>query len=231
VFSGAAPLDPALEAACARRIGCQVIQGYGMTEASPVTHATPDDPGAARAGSVGVLVPNTEARIVDVATGEPLGPGRDGELHVRGPQVMCGYLHNPEATAATLDADGWLHTGDIARVDEDGYFAIVDRLKELIKYKGYQVPPAELEAVLLSHPCVADAAVIGLPHDSTGEVPKAFVVLKGTVEPEALLHFVAERVAHYKRLHGIEVIDAIPKSPSGKILRRVLRERATGTRP
>ncbi|HEX5818595.1 MAG TPA: AMP-binding protein [Gemmatimonadales bacterium] len=225
VFSGAAPLDAALELECRARIGCDVIQGYGMTEASPVTHATPDAPGAARPGSVGVLVPNTEARIVDVATGEVLGPGADGEVHVRGPQVMQGYLNNPDATAATLDADGWLHTGDIGRVDAEGYFAIVDRLKELIKYKGYQVPPAELEAVLLSHPCVADAAVIGVPHDDAGEVPKAFVVLKGEVATDALLHYVAERVASYKRVRAVEVIDAIPKSPAGKILRRVLKER------
>jgi acyl-CoA synthetase (AMP-forming)/AMP-acid ligase II len=225
-FSGAAPLDAALEEECRERIGCAVIQGYGMTEASPVTHATPDAPGAARPGSVGVLVPNTEARIVDVATGSVLGPGADGEVQVRGPQVMQGYLNNPDATAATLDADGWLHTGDIGRVDADGYFAIVDRLKELIKYKGYQVPPAELEAVLLSHPLVADAAVIGMPHDDVGEVPKAFVVLKGEVAADELLHYVAERVASYKRVRSVEVVDAIPKSPSGKILRRVLKDRA-----
>jgi acyl-CoA synthetase (AMP-forming)/AMP-acid ligase II len=227
-FSGAAPLDAALEAECRARLGCAVIQGYGMTEASPVTHATPDAPGAARPGSVGVLVPNTEARIVDVATGGVLGPGADGEVQVRGPQVMQGYLNNPDATAATLDADGWLHTGDIGRVEADGYFAIVDRLKELIKYKGYQVPPAELEAVLLSHPAVADAAVIGMPHDDVGEVPKAFVVLKGGATPDELMHYVAERVAGYKRVRSVEVVDAIPKSPSGKILRRVLKERALG---
>ena len=225
-FSGAAPLDAALEGECRARIGCAVIQGYGMTEASPVTHATPDAPGAARPGSVGVLVPNTEARIVDVATGALLGPGADGEVQVRGPQVMLGYLNNPDATAATLDADGWLHTGDIGRVDEDGYFAIVDRLKELIKYKGYQVPPAELEAVLLTHPLVADAAVIGMPHDDVGEVPKAFVVLRGEVAADDLMHYVAERVASYKRVRSVEVVEAIPKSPSGKILRRVLRDRA-----
>ena len=226
VFSGAAPLDGELEAECARRIGCRVIQGYGMTEASPVTHATPDAKGMGKPGSVGPLVPSTEARIVDIVSGEVLGAGQDGELHVRGPQVMQGYLNNPDATAATLDADGWLHTGDIAQVDDEGWFRIVDRLKELIKYKGYQVPPAELEAVLLSHPCVADAAVVGLPHDSAGEVPIAFVVLKGEVDADALMHFVAGRVAHYKRLHGVVQVDAVPRSPAGKILRRVLRERA-----
>ena len=225
VLSGAAPLDAAIEMECRDRIGCEVIQGYGMTETSPVTHATPDAPGAARPGSVGVLVPNTEARVVDLVSGAPLGPGADGEVQVRGPQVMRGYLNNPDATAATLDADGWLHTGDIGRVDEEGYFSIVDRLKELIKYKGYQVPPAELEAVLLSHPCVADAAVIGVPHDDAGEVPKAFVVLKDEVAPDALLHYVAERVASYKRIRSVEVIDAIPRSPAGKILRRVLKAR------
>ncbi|MCU0621523.1 MAG: AMP-binding protein [Gemmatimonadales bacterium] len=225
VFSGAAPLDAELQEACAARLGCAVMQGYGMTEASPVSHATPDSPEANRPGLVGPLVPNTEARVVDVATGAALGPGQDGEVQVRGPQVMLGYLHNAEATAATLDADGWLHTGDIGHADADGYFVIVDRLKELIKYKGYQVPPAELEALLLTHPAVADAAVIGVPHQDVGEVPKAFVVLRAPVEHDALIGFVAERVSPYKRIRMVEVVDAIPKSPSGKILRRVLKAR------
>src|SRR6266496_438639 len=222
MMSGAAPLDAALETACARRVGCGFIQGYGLTEASPVTHANSDEPGKCKPGTVGELLPNTECRIVDAGTGTEVGPDEDGELLIRGPQVMRGYLNNPEATAATLDGDGWLHTGDIGHVDSDGYFTIVDRLKELIKYKGFQVPPAELEAVLCAHPAVADAAVIPIPDDECGEVPKAFVVLKGDTSPAALLAYVAEHVAPYKKIRVIEVIDAIPKSPSGKILRSLL---------
>jgi acyl-CoA synthetase (AMP-forming)/AMP-acid ligase II len=225
MMSGAAPLDAALETACARRVGCQLIQGYGLTEASPVTHANSDEPGRCRPGTVGELLPNTECRIVDPATGQDVGPDEDGELWIRGPQVMRGYLGNPEATAATLDVDGWLHTGDLGHADADGYFTIVDRLKELIKYKGCQVPPAELEAVLRTHPAVADAAVIPIPDVECGEVPKAFVVLRAEVSGAALIAYVAERVAPYKKVRAVEVVDAIPKSPSGKILRRVLKER------
>jgi acyl-CoA synthetase (AMP-forming)/AMP-acid ligase II len=225
LFSGAAPMDAALQETCAARLGCEIHQGYGMTEASPVTHLTSAEPGRNRPGTVGQLAPNTECRIVDVETGADTPVGTAGELLVRGPQVMRGYLNEPAATAATLDADGWLHTGDIGRVDADGYFTIVDRLKELIKYKGYQVPPAELEALLLTHPAVSDAAVIGVPDANTGEFPKAFVVLKEDVAGEALMEFVAGRVAPYKRIREVEVIDAIPKSPSGKILRRLLKAR------
>jgi acyl-CoA synthetase (AMP-forming)/AMP-acid ligase II len=206
-------------------LGAGVHQGYGLTEASPVTHATSALPGKNRPGTVGQLVPNTECRIVDVVTGADVGVGGEGELWIRGPQVMRGYLRNPAATEATLTADGWLRTGDIGRVDADGYFTIVDRLKELIKYKGYQVPPAELEALLLTHPAVADSAVIGVPDAEAGESPKAYVVLKGDVTADALMAFVAERVAPYKRIRSVEFIDAIPKSASGKILRRVLKER------
>ena len=170
-------------------------------------------------------MPNTEARVVDVATGAELGPKQEGEICVRGPQVMKGYLNRPEATAAMIDADGWLHTGDIGYADDDGCFFIVDRLKELIKYKGMQIAPAELEAVLLAHPRVADAAVIPIANEECGQVPKAFVVLRGDVTPEEIMGYVAERVAPYKKLRGVEVIEQIPKSPSGKILRRVLIER------
>jgi acyl-CoA synthetase (AMP-forming)/AMP-acid ligase II len=140
--------------------------------------------------------------------------------------VMQGYLNNPQATAATIDADGWLHTGDIAKVDADGHVFIVDRLKELIKYKGFQVPPAELEALLLTHPDVADAAVIGVPDEEAGEIPAAFVVLREGKDTtaEEVQAFVAERVAHYKQIRSVTFVDAIPKSPSGKILRRVLRD-------
>ncbi len=225
IMSGAAPLDAAIEVACAKRLSCLVVQGYGMTEASPVTHATSDRRGEAKPGSIGPLLPNTEARIVDVGTGADLGTDTDGELLVRGPQVMRGYLGNPEATARTIDAEGWLHSGDVARVDAEGYFTIVDRLKELIKFKGYQVAPAELEAVLIGHPAVTDAAVVPIRDDEAGEVPKAFVVLASEVSPEELLAYVAGRVAPYKRIRQVEVIDAIPRSASGKILRRELVER------
>ena len=226
IMSGAAPLDATLANATADRLGCQVMQGYGLTETSPVTIITSDKPGMGRPGSIGTLAPNTDAKVVDVVTAAELEAEQDGEICFRGPQVMRGYLGNPEATAATIDADGWLHTGDIGHVDADGYFTIVDRLKELIKYKGYQVPPAELEALLLSHPAVADAAVIPVPDDEAGEIPKAFVVLRDeAIDPETLVAYVAEHVAPYKRIRRIEVIDAIPKSASGKILRRVLVER------
>jgi acyl-CoA synthetase (AMP-forming)/AMP-acid ligase II len=224
IFSGAAPLGEDLTRACMDRLGIYVRQGYGMTETSPVTHSSPAPPLDIKFGSVGVPAPNTECKIIDLSTGASLGPGEKGEVCVRGPQVMTGYLNNPEATAITIDAEGWLHTGDIGYADEDGHFFIVDRAKELIKYKGLQVAPAELEAVLLSHPAVADAAVIPYPDDEAGEVPKGIIVLKEPIEPQALLDFVAERVAPHKRIRHLEFVDKIPKSPSGKILRRVLVE-------
>jgi len=225
IFSGAAPLGEDLTRACMERLGCAIRQGYGMTETSPVTHSSPAEPERVRFGSVGVPAPNTECKIASLDTGEPLPPRQEGEVCVRGPQIMKGYLNRPEATAATIDNEGWLHTGDIGYVDEDGHFFIVDRLKELIKYKGLQVPPAELEAVLLTHPSVADAAVIPYPDEEAGEVPKAIVVLKTPAEPEAIMDFVAERVAPHKRVRYVEFVSQIPKSPSGKILRRVLVER------
>jgi acyl-CoA synthetase (AMP-forming)/AMP-acid ligase II len=225
VNSGAAPLSAELAQAAAARVGCPVVQGYGMTESSPVTHVTPLDPGRHRPGSIGPPVPNTECRIVDVASGTELGAGEEGEVCVRGPQVMRGYLDDPEATAATVDDDGWLHTGDIGRADDDGYVVLVDRVKELIKYKGYQVAPAELEAVLLEHPAVAEAAVVGRADEEAGEVPKAFVARAGDATAQEIMTFVAERVAPYKRLRALEFVDEIPKSPSGKILRRLLNER------
>jgi acyl-CoA synthetase (AMP-forming)/AMP-acid ligase II len=225
VFSGAAPLDEALADACGRRLGCKVNQGYGMTEASPVTHAVRDDIEWKKVGSIGPVLAGTECQVVDITTGEVLGPGVDGEIWIRGPQVMKGYLNNRAATEQILDGNGWLHTGDIGHADGDGDFYIVDRLKELIKYKGYQVPPAELEAILLTHPAVADAAVIPSPNEEAGEVPKAFVVLKSEVTPQALMQYVAERVAPHKKVRLVETIDEIPKSASGKILRRKLVER------
>ena len=228
MFSGAAPLSAELAEEAAARLGCEVVQGYGMTEMSPVSHLTPR--GSYVPGSVGVTSPNTETLIVDPATGDALGVGADGEVWVRGPQVMVGYLNNPEATASTLDADGWLHTGDIGHIDEHGHLHVVDRLKELIKYKGFQVAPAELEALLLTHPDVADAAVIGVPDEEAGELPVAFVVTKPDRNPtEAEVRdFVAGQVATYKQLHRVTFVDAVPKSASGKILRRVLRDQATG---
>ena len=225
IFCGAAPLDEHLTRACMRRLDCDVRQGYGLTETSPVTHSSPADPTQVKFGSVGVPAPNTECTIVDLQTGESLGHNKEGEVCVRGPQVMKGYLNRPEATAATIDAEGWLHTGDIGYADADGHFYIVDRAKELIKYKGFQVPPAELEALLLTHPCVADAAVIPYPDEEAGEVPKAFVVLRGDATPGQLMNFVAERVAPHKKIRLLEFIDKIPKSASGKILRRLLVQR------
>ncbi len=222
IMSGAAPLGPELQAACAERLGCQVRQGYGLTETSPVTHCAPAPPRPLKPGTVGPPIPNTEVRIVNMATEEELGPGVAGEVWVRGPQVMKGYFNNPGATRNMLLANGWLRTGDIGRCDEDGYLTIVDRAKELIKYKGYQVAPAELEAILLSHPAIADAAVIGVPDEEAGEVPKAFVVRSRDISADDLMQYVAERVAPYKRVRRVEFRDAIPKSPSGKILRRIL---------
>lgn len=229
IMSGAAPLDAGLAVQCQERLGAEVIQGYGLTETSPVTHCTPDDnPAMNKPGSIGPPLPNTEVRVADWGTGESYGPNQDGEIWVRGPQVMKGYLNNPRATAATIDDEGWLHTGDIGHADADGFFTIVDRLKELIKYKGYQVPPAELEAVLLSHPSVLDAAVVPKLDEEGGEIPKAFVVRQGDLDADALMAYVAERVAPHKKVREVEFVDAIPKSASGKILRRILVEREPG---
>jgi 4-coumarate--CoA ligase len=224
INSGAAPLSAELAIECGARLDCEVVQGYGMTELSPVTHATP--PGQFKPGSVGVTLPNTEVNVIDTVTGAECGLGADGEIWIRGPQVMKGYLNNETATSATIDADNWLHTGDIGHLDADGHLFVVDRLKELIKFKGFQVPPAELEALLLTHPAVADAAVIGLPDDEAGEVPAAFVVLKAgaVVSADEISSFVAERVASYKQIRHVTFVDAIPKSAAGKILRRVLRD-------
>lgn len=224
VFSGAAPLGGEIALEASARIGCEVVQGYGMTELSPVSHTTP--PGMFKSGSSGVTVSNTESRIVDPETGEDQPVGGTGELWVRGPQVMKGYLNNAEATEATIDADGWLHTGDVAVIDEDGHMTVVDRVKELIKYNGFQVPPAELEALLITHPAVLDVAVIGIPDDSAGELPKAFVVRApgAEIDEDGVKEFVREHVASYKQIRLVEFVDEIPKSASGKILRRMLRD-------
>jgi acyl-CoA synthetase (AMP-forming)/AMP-acid ligase II len=196
-----------------------------MTETSPCTHLTPFEQIDSKPGSVGICLPNTECKLVSPDTGAVQGLKGKGEIWIRGPQVMKGYLNRPEATAQTIDEDGWLHTGDIAYADEDGHFFIVDRLKELIKYKGFQVAPAELEAVLVTHPCIADAAVIPSPDEEAGEVPKAFVVLRADADAEEIMEFVAARVAPHKKIRHVEFVEQIPKSPAGKILRRVLKER------
>jgi acyl-CoA synthetase (AMP-forming)/AMP-acid ligase II len=219
---GAAPLGADVEQRCTDRLGCEVIQGFGMTEASAALAIVPPD--APRRGSAGRLLPGTEARIVDPAGGGDLGPGRTGELWLRGPQVMRGYRNRPEATAATLAPGGWLRTGDLCYIDADGYLFVVDRLKELIKYKGAQVAPAELEALLCAHPAVADAAVVPRPDPEAGEVPVAHVATRSQVSAAELEAWVAERVAPFKRLRGIRFVDQVPRSPTGKLLRRVLVE-------
>ena len=241
IMSGAAPLDEDLGRNVADRLGCAVIQGYGMSELSPVSHVPPFDGGRELVGSVAPLsscgwtVPNAVSKIVDGETGAEIDPpasglSETGELWFKGPNVMAGYLNNESATRETIDDDGFLHTGDLARVDSTGCVYIVDRLKELIKYKGYQVPPAELEAVLLSHPQIADAAVVGVRDaDSGEEVPKAFVVAQSSegapdLTAEAVMAFVAENVAPYKKVRQVAFIDAIPKSAAGKILRKDLRQ-------
>jgi acyl-CoA synthetase (AMP-forming)/AMP-acid ligase II len=242
ILSGAAPLDESLATAVEQRLrrgadtGVSVAQGYGMTELSPVSHTTPDEgrepPGAqdhdVPKGSVGYAIPNTECRLIDPATGTDAAAGERGELWVRGPQVMKGYLNNEQATTETIDAEGWLHTGDVAVVDDHGCYTVVDRVKELIKYKGYQVAPAELEAVLLGHPEIADAAVIGVPEKETGEeLPKAFVVRApgSALSEQAVMDFMAEKVAPHKKIRLVEFIETVPKSAAGKILRKDLKAR------
>ena len=223
VFIAAAPSGPELTDAVALRLNCTTLQGFGMTELSPVSHVVPCN--APRSGAAGVVLPNTSCQIVDPDNGQALDVGQEGELWIKGPQVMQGYLNNAKATAETITADGWLRTGDIARVDEDGYMFIVDRLKELIKYKGFQVAPAELEAVLVAMAGIADAAVIGMPDVEAGELPIAFVVRSEGGPTEATIHaHFADNLATYKQLHEIRFVDEIPKSASGKILRRFLRD-------
>lgn len=233
VFSGAAPLDGETADLAGRRLHTRMMQGYGMSELSPVSHAMPYQREDIPVSSVGVALPNIVSKLVDTLTGEEIteigenGETRPGELWVKGPNVMLGYLNKPEATAETLDADGFLHTGDVATYNEGGWFSIVDRVKELIKYKGYQIAPAELEALLLSHPKVADAAVIGVLDDDKQEIPKAFIVPvpDSGLTTDEVAAFVAEQVAPHKKVRRVEFIDAIPKSTAGKILRKDLRQR------
>lgn len=225
IGTGAAPIAASTMRACAERLKCDLIQGYGMTEASGATHLNPRTLDPEKAMSVGPPVANCEARIVDIVSGATLGLREQGEICVRGPNIMRGYLNLPDATAQSLDAGGWYHTGDIGYADEDGYFFVVDRLKELIKFSGYQVAPAELEAVLVSHPAILEAAVVPSPDEEHGEIPKAFVVRKGDLSEQEVMDFVAARVAPFKKVRIVEFIDQIPKSPTGKILRRELVDR------
>jgi acyl-CoA synthetase (AMP-forming)/AMP-acid ligase II len=223
-LAGAAPLGEALAAEFTKRTGVLVYQVYGMTEVSGATHLGSRDPARNKPGSIGGLIGNAEARLVSPETAQDVARGEQGELWVRGPFVMRGYFEDPGATAATIDREGWLHTGDIASVDDDGDFWVVDRVKELIKYKGLQVAPAELEAVLLQHPSIADCAVYPRADEEAGEIPKAAIVLRAgaAVTEDELIAFVASHVSPQKRLRAVRFVDAIPKSASGKILRRVL---------
>ena len=230
VLSGAAPLPPEVAQQGGRALKCNVLQGYGMTETSPVTNVNPLH--RIKDAAVGPPVPDTVEKVVSLEDDHELGPGETGELLMRGPQIMRGYWNRPEETADTITQDGWIRTGDIAQFDDEGYVYIVDRKKELIKYKGYQVPPAELEALLMEHASVADAAVIPKPDREGGEIPKAFVVLKTSEQAsgDEIMAWVAERVAPYKKVRELEFVEQIPKSLSGKILRRELvdQERAKG---
>ncbi|KAJ2561674.1 hypothetical protein GGH12_003815 [Coemansia sp. RSA 1822] len=232
ISCGAAPLTRETQCIIQKRIGCAVTQAYGLSEASPVTHRSPTS--GAPAGSVGALVPSMQCKIID-ENGKLLGKMQPGELCVRGPNVMLGYLNNSEATAQTIK-DGFLHTGDIGYVDNSGFYFISDRKKELIKYKGFQVAPAELEGLLLDHPAVLDAAVIPVfDHIHETEVPKAFIVVNPLLVSPTLAQeindWLTKRVASYKVLRGgVEIVDTIPKSASGKILRRILKDRERARR-
>jgi acyl-CoA synthetase (AMP-forming)/AMP-acid ligase II len=224
IVSGGAPVPAEIARAVGERLPGAVIRlGYGLTETA-ATATAPDRELAVAPGSVGRAMPGTELRVVDPESGADLGPGEAGELWARGPQTMAGYLHRPDATAAMIDAEGWLRTGDLVVVDEEGQVFIVDRLKELIKVNAFQVAPAELEAVLAAHPAVADAAVVGRPDAITGEAPVAAVVARDALDAQELMAWVAERVAPYKRIRAVRFVDAIPRTPAGKILRRALIE-------
>ncbi|XP_003696437.1 luciferin 4-monooxygenase [Apis florea] len=229
IWCGAAPLSEEIAKMVAKRLNVPTIkQGYGLTETTLAVINSPDN--NIEYKSVGTLVPGIAAKVISIngdKSNKPLGPHNIGELCFKGDLIMKGYCDNEQATAITIDKDGWLHSGDVGYYDEQGYFYIVDRLKELIKYKGFQVPPAELEAILLTCPEIKDAAVIGLPHEEAGELPTAFIVKqKGSnITAEDIIKFVNERVSSHKRLRGgIKFIENIPRTASGKILRRVLRD-------
>ena len=234
IMSGAAPLGPELASAAMRRLGLRELrQGYGMTEMSPVSHMMPLGRGGECIGSIGELMPSMRCKVVAVDSGREVGVGEIGELWLAGPNIMQGYLNRPEATASTIDAEGYLHTGDVGYVDAEGRYYVVDRVKELIKVKGFQVAPAELEAILLSDVRVADAAVIGVPDERAGELPKAYVVRQAahpTLSAEQVKAYVAERTTSYKHLAHVEFVEAVPKSAAGKILRKDLRKMEDGRR-
>lgn len=223
VKAGAMPIPPEVKERWEQVTGVKMILGYGLSEASPETHNCP--PQRVRIGTIGIPISDTEARIVDAETGKTeLPPGQIGELIIKGPQVMKGYLNRPEDNKEAL-REGWLYTGDLAFVDEEGYFHIADRKKETIKYKGYTIAPAEVEAVLYEHPAVKECAVVGKPDAVAGEVPKAYVVLKNgnTLLKEELIAFCAQRISPYKKIREVEFIKEIPKTPVGKVLRRLLK--------
>ena len=223
IWVGAAPLAPAISRAIREKFGVPVARHYGLTEASPTTHANPLV--RIKEGSVGIAVSDCQDRIVDWETGTTKMPvGEPGELAVRGPNIFQGYWKHPQDTKMAL-RDGWLYTGDIAKMDEEGYVYILDRKKEMIKYRGYQIAPAELEAILMEHPAVRDCAVVGKPDKSSGEIPKAFIVLHEGMraDPAELMAFVAQRVAPYKKIREVAFIPEVPKNFTGKILRRVLK--------
>lgn len=230
--SGAAPLTKELVVTAYNRLKIPIKQGYGLSETSPVTHSQPWEDWQKHMGSVGALLPNQTAKFVG-EDGQEVPAGQTGEFWVKGPNVFLGYLNNPEGTKNALTEDGYFKTGDVGHQDEHGHFYITDRIKELIKYKGFQVPPAELEGVLTSHPDIDDVAVIGVySKEQATEVPRAYVVPKKGVEgsPEQekkIVEWLSQRVASHKRLRGgVRFVDVVPKSPSGKILRRVLQTKA-----
>mmetsp|Transcript_14889 Transcript_14889/g.32333 ORF Transcript_14889/g.32333 Transcript_14889/m.32333 type:complete len:596 (+) Transcript_14889:120-1907(+) len=230
IVSAAAPLGKDTEDAVRNRLGLDVKQAWGMSELSPVGTIIHDS--NQKTGSIGQLVPSTYGKIIDAETGKSLGPDEPGELCIKGPQVMMGYFNDIEKTKECLSDDGWLRTGDLACYDEDGFFYITDRLKELIKVRGYQVAPAELEELILHNEHVQDVAVVQIPDEVSGELPRAYVVLKPSADPkeateEYLKEWVKERVTPHKRIHGgVKFVEQIPKSASGKILRRILRDEA-----
>ncbi|XP_075486103.1 putative CoA ligase CCL5 [Primulina tabacum] len=225
VLSGGAPLSKeVIEGFVEKYPKVTILQGYGLTESTGIGASTDSLEESRRYGTAGLLSPSMEAKIVDPDSGAALPVNRTGELWLRGPCIMKGYFSNEEATASTLDSDGWLRTGDLCYIDEDGFVFVVDRLKELIKYKGYQVPPAELEALLLTHPEIADAAVIPFPDKDVGQFPMAYVVRKtgSTVTQSGVMDFIAKQVAPYKRIRRVAFAASIPKNQSGKILRKDL---------
>lgn len=230
VLSGGAPLSKeVIEGFLEKFPSVTILQGYGLTESTGIGASTDDLAESRRYGTAGMLSPSMEAKIVDPESGKAFPVNKTGELWLRGPTIMKGYFSNEEATASTLDSDGWLRTGDLCYIDEGGFIFVVDRLKELIKYKGYQVPPAELEALLLTHPEISDAAVIPFPDKEVGQFPMAYVVRKSgsTITESAVMDFVAKQVAPYKRVRRVAFVGSIPKNPSGKILRKDLIKLAT----